>query len=123
MSLRVAPGATFSSEEKPTLTPPEPPSRSSLPTENPTGAVSELVTFTVTHSPATTCRTNGVICLVRALIAAPSPFGTKAVRPPLRVVERSMAVRSNLRRLAVDGQGSPGDDVPGGSAPVLAGST
>src|SRR5689334_14984450 len=100
------------------LTPPEPACRSTLPTANPTGVVSRLVSFTVTHSPATTCMTRGTGALRRALIDATSALGTYAVRPPFVRPERSIALRSNWRRGASVGHGFPGEDVGGGAAPV-----
>src|SRR4051794_28254803 len=86
-------------------TPPESAARSSLPTENPTGVASRLVRLTVTHSPATTCITSGTGCFRPRLMLCTSPSGTKAVRPPLRVWDLSMALRLKVLVGADDGQG------------------
>ena len=114
------PGATFWSVEKPTLTPPEPPSRIELAhREARPGSAAGCVRVTLTHSPATTCMTSGSGLLVRALIAAASLVGTYAVRPPLELSpDRSMARQVEGARRRAGGHGLPGPSEAGGAWPV-----
>src|SRR3954447_3453525 len=82
-----------------------------------------LVKFTLTHSPADTCRTSGSGFFVPALTAAASAVGTKiAWGSGLAVVSgRPTALTSNECGGAPVGHGLPASGATGGRLPVCFG--